>query len=106
MAQEPGGLLLVGDVDACEGQERVDEDDVGLMFADEGSQGFGEGGPGADGVAEDGHALLDVGPFVAVEVGAGHHVLQGFAHVPFVVLGLEDDGPQGLGGLDAEEVPA
>jgi hypothetical protein len=39
MAQELGGLLLIGDVDAREGQERVDEDDVGLVLDDEVTQG-------------------------------------------------------------------
>jgi hypothetical protein len=43
MAQELGRLLLIGDVDAREGQERVDEDDVGLMLDDEVTQGGGEG---------------------------------------------------------------
>ena len=34
MAQELGRLLLVGDVDAGEGEQRVDEHDVCPVFAD------------------------------------------------------------------------
>ena len=57
MAQELGSLLLVGDIDAGEGEERVDKDDVGLMLADEVAEGRGEGRARADGVAVDGEAV-------------------------------------------------
>ena len=54
MAQELGGLFLVGYVDAGEGEQRVDEDDVGALVDDELTEGGGKGGAGGDGVAEDG----------------------------------------------------
>jgi len=104
MAQELGGLLLIGDVDAGEGEGRVDEDDVGLMGDDKVAEGLREGRARADGVAVDGEVVAQLGAFGGVDVGAGDDVLEGFADVARVVLSLEHDGAEGLGGLDAEEV--
>jgi len=106
VAQELGRLLLIGDVDACEGEQRVDEDDVGLLVDDELTEGGGEGRAGADCVAEDGEVFAEGGLLVAVEVGACDDILKGLGDVARVILSLEHDGAKGLGWLDAEEVTA
>jgi len=67
------GGLLVGDVNAREAEERVDEDEVGLVGDDELAEEFTEVLPRAYGLAVEGDSLPDLGG----ELGRGAYAHAG-----------------------------